>query len=198
MSLIKFKVIGEQPVLPSIIRLEIGKKFFIWKVKNLQQSLFTMAKDLESKIKNGAKSGELFYELVGYMRKNRAYNISIITLFETESVQELLDFETIELKKYPKDPDCLNISFLPYYPKWAKEVLELSINEVTVTVKSEESIEIKPVEKTKVKKVIAPPAIKIKTPEPEKQSVIEKEEVNILKPGSINIAGLKDFLNKKK
>lgn len=103
---------------PVVYRIDVGKRYFIWKGKNLDQSLTWLPDDLSNKILNGAKQNDLLYELVNYMRRFRAHELTVSVLLQTSDPNELIEFERLQLEQAEKDPNCLNTVFVPHVPKW--------------------------------------------------------------------------------
>jgi len=115
--MIEFKIIGETSSNPCVFRIEAGTKYFIWKSPDIFKTLKSLSKDLDVKIKN-CKPDDLFYKLVTHICQYRTFKLSAKVLFETENHAELVKFEMDILAKAEKDPHCVNVSFLPYQPKW--------------------------------------------------------------------------------
>lgn len=115
---IALKSPSEGPERPCVYRMNFGKRFFIWKAKSLPQSLKTISKDLERKIKNPPSSEDLFYEMAAYMRRFRVFQISVEVLLSTDDTAELLDFERKCLLESQGDPGCCNLVFVPHVPSW--------------------------------------------------------------------------------
>lgn len=104
---------------PCVFRLYAGKKFLIWKGKNLSKSIDVMTSDIARKIlKDDLSHTDVFYKIVDHIRKFRTYNLELFPLLSSEDNSELLQFESQELLKAKSDPDCCNISFEPYVPAW--------------------------------------------------------------------------------
>lgn len=123
-NLIKMKVRTEGGpfIHPCVYKMTVGKRYFIWKGKSLQQSLNTMSKDLERKIDPDRKSAlsedDLFYCMATYMRRFRIYQVFVDVLLETPDPEELLAFEAEALALAQGDPECCNQVFVPHVPGW--------------------------------------------------------------------------------
>lgn len=106
------------PDKPCVYRMNFGKRYFIWKGKNLQHSLKTISKDLGRNTEKLPSEENLFYSMAAYMKRFRVFHITVDVLLETDDHQELLNFEQRELARCQGDPDCCNTVFVPHVPAW--------------------------------------------------------------------------------
>jgi hypothetical protein len=126
-TMIKIKKPENSRKVKCVYRIDIGKKYFIWKALSFTQSIKQLEEDLAWKIKSlKLKETDLFYKMVSYMKKYRVYNLEATILFETDDPKELINFEAEQLAAAKLDDDSLNSSFDPLIPKWLHEELNKS------------------------------------------------------------------------
>lgn len=113
----------EIPTEPCIIKIFAGKKFFIWKVKDLVNQAAQISKDIDRKIRKGTSENDLFTGLINYLIKSRVVLCYIEVVFKSNNIRELIDFEQIELDKNIETPNCLNTNPKAYYSKWVEMAL---------------------------------------------------------------------------
>jgi hypothetical protein len=97
---------------PAITKLWFGKKFMIWKFKDLLSGVPLLAQQLASKsIKHRLKSlkeDDLFFTAVKYIVKNKIDSIKVEVLFRSTQPHELLLKETSHLNNVFGNDECLN------------------------------------------------------------------------------------------
>lgn len=113
----------EIPTEPCIIKILAGKKFFIWKVKDLVNQSVQISNDIDRKIRKGMKDKDLFTGLVNYIIKSRVVLCHIEVIFKSNNIQELIDFEQLELNKNIRTTNCLNTEPVAYQSEWIKSAL---------------------------------------------------------------------------
>lgn len=131
-SLVLFRIVGETPEKPCVFKLEIGKKFFIWKSPGLVKSLKSMAKDLDRKIQGQCAETDLFVLMVKHMRSYKMYEVRVIPLFSSEKINEILDFEAKQLELAKGNDDCVNVLFEPYKPSWVTGIKNEPISRAVI------------------------------------------------------------------
>lgn len=123
-----YTINGKYTDQPTVYRMTFGttgKKFYIFKGKNLGQSVHTICKDIARYRKNGAApTGHLLEKVVNTVIKGRISFCKVDVLLQTDDVTALLGKEKLTLEQSKADPNCLNIIFEPHVPKWISEIQE--------------------------------------------------------------------------
>jgi hypothetical protein len=117
---------GDYPAGSAIVKIWSGKKYIVWKFKELLtgSELFkTQMLDKIIKERLGTlKKDDIFYKLAEHMSKTRSTKITIEVLFRSERPEELLLKETYYLNQSNGDANCLNVNKDPYLPAWMRDV----------------------------------------------------------------------------
>lgn len=111
-------LLGAYTDQPTVYKLIFGKKYYIWKGKNLRHSVETICKDIGRFVTNGCNSDHLLKKVIDHVAKNRVMFCKVTVLLQTDNLTELIDFENLILKQSENDPDCLNVKFDAHIPKW--------------------------------------------------------------------------------
>lgn len=123
-----------------VYKLWFGKKYFIWKAKALFQSVDTMSVDIDRRLRNGMKEGDMYTLVIAHIKRARVTQMEAEAIVFNDNPEELLIAEYEALKAAKGDPDCLNMGFYPYLPKWIPEsavkVLEEYIHKKRLAAKS--------------------------------------------------------------
>lgn len=106
---------------PTVYKLHFGKKYYIWKGKNLKHSVETVCNDIDRFIGKGVPADHLLKKVVDYVTRGRILFCRVEVLLQTVNLSELIDFENLSLKQSKEDPECLNIKFDAHVPKWISE-----------------------------------------------------------------------------
>lgn len=104
-----------------VYKLWFGKKFFIWKAKALFQSLDTVSVDIDRRLRNGMKQGDMYTLVISHIQRARVTQMEAEVVLYSDNPEELLIAEYEALKAAKGNPDCLNMGFYPYIPKWIPE-----------------------------------------------------------------------------
>jgi hypothetical protein len=112
-----------------------GKKFFIWKCLKLHASCEQVFRDLNRKIANGCKDTDLFFRVVEYCRKSRINLATVEMLYQSDNLPDIMAFDQQVLAASAGDPNCLNLNFDQYIPKWLDGVTANKALQSTFSVK---------------------------------------------------------------
>lgn len=121
----------------AIYKAWFGKRFLIWKAKSLQQSVNSISKEIDQRLRLGLKGpDDPFTKVIPYIRQARVGIMEIEAITLTDDPAQLLIDEYNELKAGKDDPQCLNISFFPHIPKWIPQDAQDEFREFVAKVTS--------------------------------------------------------------
>lgn len=127
-----FTIKGRHRAAPAVVKLWVGEKFFIWKCMDIQQFPGKFSESMEVNIQRADPnySGAL-NPLVKYMVAHPGSRGIIEVLYKGDitkrGVKKLLTVERNLLKKFHRQPGCLNLSQKSYVPQWIQEILNPKI-----------------------------------------------------------------------
>lgn len=107
-----------------IYRINFEEKFIIVKCKSFYDSVLTNMSDIDRKMRLGIEASHHLFKVVNHILKSKSNICTIEILFQPETVDELLGFESQILNDNRKNKNCLNVLFEPYIPKWISEVIK--------------------------------------------------------------------------
>jgi len=117
---VKFK--KEYPDGACVVKLWFGKKFMIWKFKELVKGSQMLSKQISDKIVklkiNTLEQTDLFYNSILHISEHKIKICTIEVLFRSEKPEELLLKETHFLNKNKGLDTSLNANITPYMPAW--------------------------------------------------------------------------------
>jgi transcriptional regulator of met regulon len=116
----RYNIIGDYNSLPTIYRINLGSKFYIWKGKSLRQSMETLSEDIDRLVRNGVAADHLLANVVLHVKRTRP-SCTIEVLLQTDNLAELIEFERTTLINCKENKDFLNKNSEPYMPKWILE-----------------------------------------------------------------------------
>lgn len=110
----------EENVQPKrcVYKIWADGKFMIWKGLSLTQSVSQVSEQIHRSLSRPPKSGDLFEKLMRRIEDNRLLFIEVEAIQYADSALDLLKSEYNLLQESKNNPDCLNMSFEPYIPKW--------------------------------------------------------------------------------
>lgn len=138
-----------------VVKFWFGSKYFIWKCLHLKQSCDQVFRDLNRKILNGGKEGDLFFNVVKHQKRTRVMFATVEVLFESTDLAAILAFDHEELSRSSADKDCLNTSFDQYIPKWLEKATSNKAIQGTISTSDDMIVE--------TEAEIKPEAVKIAT-----------------------------------
>lgn len=106
-----------------IYRLNFDEKYLFIKCKFFHQSILLNMKEIDRRMRLGCTPENILYKVIPFIIKNKVNICSVDILFQPDDVAELLPFEKKILEQAKTDPNCLNITFEPYEPKWISDLL---------------------------------------------------------------------------
>lgn len=112
---------GDYTAQPTVYKLNFGKKYYIFKGKNLFHSVETICNDIDRFLSRGVKDDHLLKKVVEYVKRARILFCKVDVLLQTDNLAHLIEFENLTLAKAKEDPDCLNWKFKAHVPKWIPE-----------------------------------------------------------------------------
>lgn len=109
------------PSIGTIYKAWFGKKYLIWKAKALQQSVDSMAKEIDQRLRLGLKVSDPFEKVVQHILRGRVTIFEVEAIIQSDNPAELLITEYNLLKAGIEDPQCLNTVSFPSIPQWMPE-----------------------------------------------------------------------------
>jgi hypothetical protein len=104
--------------IPTIVKIKVGRKYFIAKTHNVGWLLDTEIPNQLKKLNEGTYNADnIYYPLVNYIAANPKSKISYETLFTSPSGYFVIKYEYDLLQKSVGKASCLNTSKQPHIPK---------------------------------------------------------------------------------
>jgi len=122
-----------------VVKFWFGTKYFIWKSLHLHASCEQVFRDLNRKIGNGCKETDLFYKVIQHIKRSRVGIATVEVLYMSDILPDILAFDRAELDKCATDPNCLNLNFDQYIPKWLQNVTANKALQATEIVKTSDT-----------------------------------------------------------
>jgi hypothetical protein len=115
-----FRYMFREPYASSgaIYKAWFGKKYLIWKAKSLHQSVNTISKEIDQRMRLGLKPDDPFTKAVEHIRRARVTIFEVEAMLLSDDPSALLMEEYRLLKVAQDDPAALNMHFFPQIPKW--------------------------------------------------------------------------------
>lgn len=111
-----------QPSCSCVMKLWFGKRYFIWKSKALHQSLTSISKEIDQRLRLGQKPDDIYDGVIKYIRRANVNKFEAEVVFKSDNPQELLVQEYKLLQQGKKDENCLNVKYEPLLPKWIPDI----------------------------------------------------------------------------
>lgn len=119
MPAFRYSMREEYPSRTCVCKLWFGKKFLIRKFKALRQGVDTVAEDIDRRVRNGLKDGDIYEKVIAYIKRARPNQMEVEMVFSSDKAQEILLQEYRLLQDSKSNPDCLNMQFDQVeFPKW--------------------------------------------------------------------------------
>lgn len=110
------------PSCSCVMKLWFGKRYFIWKSKALHQSLKSISKEIDQRLRIGQKPDDIYDGVIKYIRRANVNKFEAEVVFKSDNPQELLVQEYKLLQVGKGDDSCLNVKFEPLMPKWIPDI----------------------------------------------------------------------------
>jgi len=122
-----FKTKGRHRRAAAVLKLKAGKKFFIWKCKDVKEFESKFNASFQLKLTKGFKPDDIFAALVSHVVENKiqAGTIEVYEKFETSraGTKMLMKLERYLLYEYVGKSNCLNSTRKQNKPQWVVEIL---------------------------------------------------------------------------
>lgn len=169
----RFTINGSYNADPTVYKVIFGTKFYIWKGKNLRQSVEIMSEDIDRFLRKGIDQKHLLAKVINHITRSRVISCRVEPMLQTDNLAELIEYERTELINSKENPDCLNQVFEPHIPKWIGEVLS-TVKETDQEAVKIVQIENKPLRATITKPVVSMPEKQLDSSTQPKETLSEK------------------------
>lgn len=117
---LKFPCRYRQEALSKICVYKIwaDDKFLIWKGKSLTQSVAGVSETIHRALSSPTPPDHLFHKLMAQIEAKRCLFVEIDVFRYASDPLHMLQVEHMLLEQGSTNPNCLNISFMPYIPQW--------------------------------------------------------------------------------